>query len=88
MKESATQFNVMHVKIQTCNIITTNLVKNYQNHVKNKKRLLLEKVLRKNVRLIQIVKVDFIAKMTCVLINVLLHCARLELHAKKVNVSK
>ena len=88
IKESAIQLNVMHVKIQTYNTITTNLVKNYQNLVKNRKPLLLITVLRENAKPTQIVRKDSIVKVTCVLINVLLLCVQLEQHAKKVNVSK
>jgi len=74
MKESAIQLNAMHVKIQTFNTITTNLVKNYQNHVKNRKPLMLITVLRENAKPTQIVRKDSIVKVTCVLINVLLLC--------------
>lgn len=63
-RESVTQSNVTHVRIQMYNTITTNLVSNCQNLAKNNKQLLrLVEVLRENAKQAQIARKDFIAKM-------------------------
>lgn len=86
MKESATQWSVMHAKIQMYYTITISLVSNYHSLVMItplqlqllQLPLLLMVAERKiNAQPIQIVRMGFHAKIKSVLINVLLPCVLL-----------
>ena len=78
MKESATQWSVMHAKIQMCYIITTNHVNNFHSLVmitqlqqnQQIQKLVVILLLIQTVKKIAIVRVDFFAWMINVSIGV------------------